>query len=82
VSEDQVVEPEETTLRWFGPQRPGHHSPRGEVPVPVGKPCKMCEKPFELGDQGWTMPHGGPRQVDAQPYHYGCLFAVLGLNQP
>jgi hypothetical protein len=78
----EVIEPEETTLRWFGPERPVHHSPRSEVPVPVDKVCRVCEKPFSEGDQGWTMPYLHSRQTTAEAYHYNCLFAALGLNQP
>jgi hypothetical protein len=81
VSEDHVIRPEDTTLRWFGPQRPGLHSAEGEVPVPIGQLCAVCKVVFQVWDQGWTMPHRGVI-VTVRAYHHHCLFAVLGLNQP
>lgn len=77
--EPVVVQPEETTMRWFGPGRPPHHSLRGEVPVPTGEKCRDCGLFFRPGDQGWTIPRWGKTSVQ-EPYHHECLMKALGLG--
>lgn len=77
-----MVEPEDTTLRWFGPVRPPHHSLRGRVPTPTGERCRVCGIFFVASDQGWTLPHVAGREVTAEPYHHACLHQALGLSEP
>ncbi len=72
------IRPEETSLRWFGLEKPVNHSWQGEVATPVGETCRFCLQPILDGDQGWTMPHwDGYNRPKPKPYHHDCLLRAI-----
>lgn len=80
---EEILEPEETTVRWFGPGRPAHLSPRCQALVPVGH-CVGCDEPLQDDDQGVVLPLVADTEQYAEvAWHHHCFMRdLLGPSHP
>lgn len=75
--DEEILTPQDTSLRWFGPHRAFRHSEATKIPAPIGEPCVACGKPLTKDDQGLSVPHLPNARM--APYHHECFIAsILG----